>query len=188
MFVVLRETAGEVHTVLITRSSGLRTHAGQVAFPGGAVDVGDSDAVATAVRETVEETTLTDEVLHPVLVWPRLWIPVSGYAVTPVLGWSSHRGDVAAREDEQEVVAVHSVAVSRLADPRNRRRVLYRNGFHGPGFDVDGLFVWGFTGLLLDRLLHLAGWEQPWADAGLVELPASVPAPPDVLGPREGGA
>ena len=45
----------------------------------------------------------------------------------------------------------------------------------GPAFRVHGMLIWGFTALLVDRLLALGGWEQPW-DTGREE-----DLPPDVL-------
>ncbi|NDB17764.1 MAG: CoA pyrophosphatase [Actinobacteria bacterium] len=184
VLVLLREGARGPETLLVTRGSGLRKHAGQVAFPGGSVEPDDEDAIAAALRETAEETTLPREHVEPVLTWPRLWIPVSGFAVTPVFAWCASDVDVTARDDNGEVVAVHRVSIEELRVPGQRRQVRYPNGAVGPGFVLGELFVWGFTGLLLDRLLHFAGWEMPWDHTSHIELPAAVPSPPDSLGPR----
>jgi hypothetical protein len=40
--------------------------------------------------------------------------------------------------------------------------VVHPSGWMGPGFAARGLFVWGFTAGLLDRLLEIAGWAEPW--------------------------
>ena len=186
VLVTLRESTSGLQTLLVTRGSSLRAHAGQVAFPGGAVEPADADVVATAVREATEETTLSSDQLQPVLSWPRLWIPVSGFAVTPVFAWWTSEDFAAARDANGEVVAVHHVGIEQLSDPRHRRLVRYPNGALGPGFDVDGLFVWGFTGLLIDRLLHFTGRELPWDATAVVDLPAAVASPPDSLGPALG--
>lgn len=185
VLVVLRDRGFGPETVLVTRSSQLRAHAGQVAFPGGAVDSGDAGPVATALRETSEETTLNPQHLHPLCIWPTLWIPVSGFAVTPVFAWCADDADVYGREDETEVVAAHAVTFAAFAESAARFMARYPNGATGPAFDVNGLFVWGFTGLVLDRILHLAGWEQPWQTSNVVELPTTTPTPPDSLGPRD---
>lgn len=184
VLVLLRETTAGIETLLVTRGRDLRAHAGQVAFPGGAIESGDDNAVAAAVRETTEETSLAASHLHPQIVWPRLWIPVSGFAVTPVFGWCSFDGEVVTGTADGEIVAVHTVNLERLVSPAHRVLVRYPNGFNGPGFTVDDVFVWGFTGLLLDRLLHFAGWEQPWDSAADWVLPPTVASPPDSLGPR----
>jgi hypothetical protein len=41
--------------------------------------------------------------------------------------------------------------------------VTHPSGWVGPGFEASGLFVWGFTAGVLDRVLTLAGWERPWS-------------------------
>ncbi|MEO6703304.1 MAG: coenzyme A pyrophosphatase, partial [Jatrophihabitantaceae bacterium] len=64
--------------------------------------------------------------------------------------------------DTAEVAGVQRLPIAALTDPANRFTVLHPSGFTGPGFEVAGLFVWGFTAGLLDRLLRLAGWELPW--------------------------
>lgn len=188
VLIVLRDRGDGPETVLVTRSSRLRTHAGQVAFPGGAVDDSDAGPIATALREAVEETTMSPEDLYPVAIWPTLWIPVSGFAVTPVFAWCADDSDVHGRADDTEVVSAHAVSFAEAAAPATRNSVRYPNGATGPAFDLPGLFVWGFTGLVLDRILHFAGWEQPWQSSNVVDLPPTTATPPDSLGPRSSAA
>lgn len=148
--------------VLLTqRAADLRAHAGQVAFPGGAADPGDADAVATALRETEEEVGLRPDQVHVVATLPPLFIPVTGFVVTPVLAWFEPT-DALGPRDPREVASVVLVPIAELVDPGRRFRVTHPSGWQGVGFEAGGLFVWGFTAGLLDRLLHLAGWEQPW--------------------------
>ena len=93
---------------------------------------------------------------------PReIHLPPSGFVVTPVLGhWREpHPVGVV---DTAEVAAVRRLPVAELTDPVNRFTARHPSGYRGPGFEVGGLFVWGFTAGLLDRLLRLAGWERPW--------------------------
>jgi 8-oxo-dGTP pyrophosphatase MutT (NUDIX family) len=148
--------------VLLTeRASTLRSHAGQVSFPGGRTDPGDADAVATALREAEEETGLAPAGVVPLAVLPDLFIPPTGYVVTPVI---AHWADPTAVHavDPSETATVVRVPVATLADPVNRFQVRHPSGYVGPAFSVAGLIVWGFTGGLLSTLLHLGGWERPW--------------------------
>ncbi len=64
------------------------------------------------------------------------------------------------------------VPVAELAEPANRFRVAHPSGFVGPGFTAQGLFVWGFTAGLLDRLIAFGGWELPWDREALRPLPS----------------
>jgi hypothetical protein len=84
--------------------------------------------------------------------------------------------------DPAEVTAVRRVPVADLANPDNRLSVRYPGGQAGPAFRTAGMLIWGFTGFIVDRLLALGGWEQPW-DAGHVEA-----LPPDVLAAAGGGS
>jgi 8-oxo-dGTP pyrophosphatase MutT (NUDIX family) len=165
------EGAAGPDVLLTERAAGLRAHAGQVSFPGGAVDPGDRGPRGAALREAEEETGLDPAGVHVADTLPDLYLPVSDFTVTPVLAWW-HRPSPVRVVDAGEVSRVVRVAVADLMDPANRFQVTHPSGFVGPGFDVAGLFVWGFTAGLLARFLELAGWERPW-DAG-----RRVPAPP----------
>ena len=153
--------AAAADVLLLQRAASLRSHAGQVAFPGGATDPTDASPSATALREANEEVGLRPETVDVLAELPALFLPPSGFVVTPVLGhWREpHPVGVV---DAAEVAAVRRLPVAELTDPANRFTVQHSSGFRGPGFEVGGLFVWGFTAGLLDRLLRLAGWERPW--------------------------
>ncbi|HEX2810405.1 MAG TPA: CoA pyrophosphatase, partial [Kineosporiaceae bacterium] len=147
--------------LLTVRASTLRSHAGQVAFPGGAIDVTDAGPAAAALREAHEETGLDPDGVQVAGHLPDLFLPVSDFAVTPVLAWWRRPSPVRV-VDRAEVARVVRVPVAELLDPANRFRAVHPSGFTGPAFRAQGLFVWGFTAGLLDRVFHLSGWERPW--------------------------
>ncbi|HEY8300717.1 MAG TPA: CoA pyrophosphatase [Jatrophihabitans sp.] len=147
--------------LLIERAADLRKHPGQVAFPGGALDPGDADAAAAALREATEEVGLDPSSVDVLSTLPAIFIPVTGFVVTPVLAWW-RRPHPVAPVDTVEVARAVVVPIAELTDPANRFRVTHPSGWIGPGFRVAGLFVWGFTAGLLDRMLAFGGWEQPW--------------------------
>jgi 8-oxo-dGTP pyrophosphatase MutT (NUDIX family) len=165
--------ADDPDLLLIQRMPGLRRHGGQPAFPGGAIEPGDAGPVEAALREAAEEVGLDPAGVDVIGTAPELFIPRSGFLVTPVLGW--WRRPVAVRPaDPGEVAAVVRVRICELADRANRLTVRHPSGIAGPAFRVGGMLVWGFTAGLIDMLLTLGGWERPW-DAGRVEdLPAEA--------------
>lgn len=159
--------------LLIERAAQMRAHAGQPAFPGGAMDPQDADAVATAVREAHEETGLDRSGLVPFATLPDLLVPVSGFVVTPVLAWWRDPSEVYPA-DPNEVAATHRIPISELTDPANRCSVRLSSGFLGPAFAVRDMLVWGFTGGLLARFLDQVGWSQPWDPTRVVDLEVDV--------------
>jgi 8-oxo-dGTP pyrophosphatase MutT (NUDIX family) len=152
--------------LLLERASSLRAHAGQASFPGGALDPEDGDPAGqgplrAALREAEEETGLDPAGVRIFAVLPRLYIPVSDFTVTPVLGWWREPTPVSP-VDPAETARVFTVPVSELADPARRRSAVHPSGYRGPCFLVGDTLVWGFTAGVIDRVLHFAGWERPW--------------------------
>jgi 8-oxo-dGTP pyrophosphatase MutT (NUDIX family) len=154
--------------VITQRAATLRAHAGQPAFPGGALEPGEDD-VAAALREAAEETAVDPSGVVPAAVLPRLYLPPSRFAVRPVLAHWRSPSEIRA-VDPAETQRVLRVPVTTLADPANRGAVVLRTGgagglprtFRSPAFRVGGLTVWGFTAGLVDLLLEWGGWSVPW--------------------------
>ncbi|MFJ4686266.1 NUDIX hydrolase [Streptomyces sp. NPDC091377] len=152
--------------LLMERATSLREHAGQPAFPGGSLDPEDGDPqgdgpLRAALREAEEETGLDPSGVQLFGVLPKLYIPVSGFVVSPVLGWWREPTPVGV-VDPNETARVFTVPVADLTDPANRAMAIHPMGHTGPAFLVNSALVWGFTAGLIDRLLHYSGWERPW--------------------------
>ncbi|GHE07252.1 NUDIX hydrolase [Streptomyces alanosinicus] len=152
--------------LLMERAGSLRSHAGQPSFPGGALDPEDGDPhtdgpLRAALREAEEETGLDPSGVQLFGVLPALYIPVSRFVVTPVLGWWRAPSPVDV-VDPNETARVFTVPVADLTDPANRATAVHPRGYQGPAFLVESALVWGFTAGVIDRLLHFAGWERPW--------------------------
>jgi 8-oxo-dGTP pyrophosphatase MutT (NUDIX family) len=162
-------TANDPDLLFIQRSADLRLHAGQPAFPGGTIDAADDGPVAAALREAAEEVGVDPDGVDVVGTLPELFIPRTGFRVVPVLAWWRQPCAVAP-VDPAEVAAVERVSVSELADPETRVTVRGPSGFLSPAFRVKGMLIWGFTAVLVDRLLALAGWERPWDTAKVIDL------------------
>jgi 8-oxo-dGTP pyrophosphatase MutT (NUDIX family) len=155
--------------LMIQRAARMRAHAGQPAFPGGAVDPSDPDARSAAVREAVEETGLDPSGVRVLGQLPDLWLSVSGFVVTPVIAWWERPSEVWAREPD-EVESVTRVRLADLIDPAHRVSVRHPSGYVGAGFRVNDMLVWGFTGGLIDLVLEHSGLAQPWDRGVMVDL------------------
>jgi len=160
--------------VLLTeRARHMRSHPGQVSFPGGSVDAEDPSPEAAALREGQEETGLDPSGVDVFASLPQLWLPPSNFAVTPVLAWWREESSVSV-VDPGEVHAVYRVPVEELLDPRHRISVRHPSGWTAPGFLIGEdkqLILWGFTAGIIARLFDFIGWSKPW-DAGVTrDLP-----------------
>lgn len=154
----------DLDVLLVGRATTLTHHSGQVAFPGGRLDPGDSGPVAGAIREAVEETGLDAAGVEVLAALGELGVPVSNHVVTPVLAWWSRPSPVGV-VDTRESAAVFRAPVADLLDPANRRTALYGRASPvrgGPAFLVGTHVVWGFTALVLDTLFDQLGWTQDW--------------------------
>lgn len=141
-----------VEVILTKRSSRLKHHPGQIAFPGGKVDDTDAGAVAAALRETREEIGLAEDNVE-VLGTMAPHETVTGFSVTPVLG--RVRAVFDARPEAGEVDEVFSVPLSHVTDPakfaieRRRWRGEWRHYYVVP---YGPYYIWGATARILRAL------------------------------------
>jgi 8-oxo-dGTP pyrophosphatase MutT (NUDIX family) len=159
----------------IQRSAGLRRHAGQPAFPGGALEDDEladpvGGPVAAALREAEEEVGLDPSGVEVLATLPEMFIPRSGFRVIPVLAWWRTPSQVRP-VDAGEVAGVERIPVADLIDPGHRLMIRMPSGRTTPAFRVGSMLIWGFTAGLTSRLLELAGWDQPWDASRVRELP-----------------
>lgn len=163
-----RTLDGHEDVLLIQKEVGLRRHSGQPAFPGGAQEPEDGDAETCALREATEETGLDPAGVQVLALLPELYLPPSGFRITPVLAWW-HTPSAVWPTDPREVAAVTRVPLAELV--QHRVRVCHPDGLVGPGFQVRDMLVWGFTGMVLHRLLVLGAWVSEDLPEHTVSLP-----------------
>jgi 8-oxo-dGTP pyrophosphatase MutT (NUDIX family) len=149
VLVLLFEKDGEVHLWLVRRPTSMRSHAGQVAFPGGKNDASDGSLLVTALRETEEELGIARSHVEVLGALDDM-VTNTGFTITPWVGWLADRTPV--RPNPSEVARAFAVPLrSFLAPPTGEPR---RRGWH-----VDGELVWGATAAIiadLDRLVNRA--------------------------------
>ncbi|MEE2034328.1 NUDIX hydrolase [Rhodococcus chondri] len=173
----------DADVLLTQRAATLREHSGQVAFPGGGADPEDDGPIATALREAQEETGLDPSGVRPLSVLPELFIPPSGFDVTPVVAYWERPSPVGV-VDPGEATRVVRVPLRDLLDPDNRFQVRHTMGYRGPAFQIDDMLVWGFTAGVLAGLFAVSGWEIAWdhhdvrdLDVVLAEVESGVVEP-----------
>ncbi len=165
---------GARHDLLLTeRAHDMRSHPGQVSFPGGSIDPGETPRQA-ALREAEEETGLRADGVEVFAELPELWLPPSNFAVTPILGWWAEETPVGV-VDPAEVHAVYRVPIDELLDPTHRVSARHPSGWVGPAFLIGprhDVVLWGFTAGIISRLLDFLGWTRPWDERQVRDLPS----------------
>lgn len=163
---------GDGEIVFTERSHTMRSHPGQVSFPGGRLDPGETP-VEAALREAQEEIALDPTEVVVLGDLPELWLPPSNSSVIPVLGYWHRKGEIYPASPD-EVHAIHSESISDLMDPRHRIAVRHPSGWLGPGFLIGpekDVILWGFTAGIVARFLDHLGWSQEWDRSNVRDLP-----------------
>lgn len=145
---------------VIVRSDDGRTHSGQIALPGGAVEESDEFPVGTALREAHEEIGVAPESVRVLGLLTPLYIPVSNYTVYPVVGAVDDSKTPEYVPDEREVSGVLNVRLDRLHDSvRTASFETPRGSIRAPCYEMsDGvsgtLRIWGATAMMLSELVE----------------------------------
>lgn len=152
----LRDPLDDPGILLTVRAGHLRSHAGQISFPGGAVDATDVDIAASALREAREEVGLQPTQAAIVGHLPDQ-IVFTGFRITPVVARLS--ADFTPQPADAEVQEAFLMPLSALLDPANH--VKTRRQIGGIDFDVRDLQygahrIWGATAGMLFALYEMS--------------------------------
>ncbi|MDT0575006.1 CoA pyrophosphatase [Croceicoccus sp. F390] len=161
VLIAVTQRQDEPGILLIERPSAMRTHPGQVAFPGGAIDSGETP-VQAALREAQEEIALPISQVHVIGETDR-YRTGSGFAITPVL--ATVPPDLALRSNPAEVDEWFEVPLSFVFDPANHvSRSAMHQGRARQFIEIhwQGHRIWGVTAAIIQNLSKRLGWdEQP---------------------------
>lgn len=160
--------AREPNLILTVRTDTVGTHKGQISFPGGSVDATDGSRMQAALRETHEEIGLDPsfvEVLGELDTFPTF---VSGYVVTPFVGWLQRSPEL--RANPAEVAEVLYVPISDLTEEIRAEPGFSHQGRSYPteAWIWRGHVIWGVTARILRHFLSLL------AEADLAPAPGET--------------
>jgi 8-oxo-dGTP pyrophosphatase MutT (NUDIX family) len=154
VLIMLYEADGQLQLPLIKRRDDLTHHPGQVAFPGGRLEDGETPYQA-ALRETEEEIGVPGETVALLGALSPIYIPPSDFEVHPFVGWRES-GRPAFHPDPREVAEVIEVSLIHLRDPACRaseRWELRGQAVEIPYFNIPPHKVWGATAIILSEFL-----------------------------------
>jgi len=178
----LRDTGCWV--MLTRRTATVGRHAGQVSFPGGEAEPGESPREA-ALREAAEEIGVDPERIQVLGELTPLHVPVSGFVLHPVVAFAWGRPRFS--PDPREVAELFDASLANLGDPANQLVETWRldgRDYRVPFFEVYGEIVWGATAMILAELLTLLGHPPAPRETGRRRDPG-VPPGGGVAPPKE---
>lgn len=144
-----------MHLVLTRRRDDLTSHAGQISFPGGRREPGET-AVAAALRETEEEIGVPATAVTILGQLTTIYIPPSDYEVHPFVGWVNDGARPTFVPELREVAEILEVPLAQLLDPDTREvgPIPVRGAtYNVPYYNINGHKVWGATAILLSEFL-----------------------------------
>lgn len=154
VLVMLYDKSGQTYLVLTRRRDDLEDHAGQISFPGGRKEDGESLEL-TAVREAHEEIGIDPASLTILGRLTSLYIPPTDYEVHPFVAW--HQGLPAFKPQTNEVAEILEVSLDQLLNPANKQEEPWQlRGLEVqvPYFIVDHHKVWGATAMMLSEFIE----------------------------------
>ena len=146
----------ELHLLLTRRREDLNSHAGQISFPGGRLDDGET-LRETALRETFEEVGVSPESVHIMGALTRIYILPSDFEVHPFVAWYRNGKRPFFQPNDAEVAQILEVPLSHLLEPANRKEEPWtiRNfEMDVPFFEFQGHKIWGATAMMLSEFLE----------------------------------
>jgi 8-oxo-dGTP pyrophosphatase MutT (NUDIX family) len=160
VLLLLHQHGGDWHTVLIERVTHRRDkHSGQISLPGGKLDPHDDSIEACALREANEEIGLIKDQVQILGRLSDLYIPVSRFLVTPVVGVVPELKTFTAQPSE--VAGIFRVPLTTLFSEHTRQIIDLQLGSglmlqKVPYFQIEGKVVWGATAMMLNEFIVIS--------------------------------
>lgn len=145
-----------LHLCLIKRSDYIGPHGGQVSFPGGKFETGDSSLIHTALRESSEEVGLEIHKVEILGTLTPLFIPPSSFNVLPVVGYYEREPEF--KINPREVNYVFTPELSDFLKPQVIKKKVINvreEKIIAPYYAINGEEVWGATAMILSEFLEI---------------------------------
>lgn len=155
VLLLLFPVQGQIYTCLTKRNRSMKNHPGQVSFPGGRIEEGESPEL-TALREAQEEVgvfPLDVEILGRL---SELYVQVSSYTIFPYVGWIDHQPEFILNKDEAEKIILFPL--QKFIQNRNVKHREMKTSvglLNVPYFSFDGEIIWGATAMILSEFLDM---------------------------------
>ena len=161
VLLLLFPDGGSIYTCLTRRSPRMKHHPGQVSFPGGKIEVGESPEL-TAMRETQEEVGVSPLDVHLLGMLSELYIPVSGYVIFPYVGWIDEKPDFVLNTDEAEKLILFPVqGFIENEEIKHMEMETSTGPLTIPYYPFDDEVIWGATAMILAEFLEILKTGQP---------------------------
>jgi 8-oxo-dGTP pyrophosphatase MutT (NUDIX family) len=146
----------QLYTCFIRRPETMKNHAGQISFPGGRQEDKDPDLIATALRESQEEVGVIPSNVDILGRLSPLYVPVSNFFISPVVGWSESKPDFQINHTEVDDLILVPVAELMAPDAIQTTQIEMRNGPREvPCFRFNGHIIWGATAMIFSEFREI---------------------------------
>ena len=163
VLILIENNQNQAEIVFILRSTYNGTHSGQISFPGGKREKGDSDYLETALRETEEEIGINRTDLKVMGALSPIYIPPSNFLVYPFVAFS--HSVLNKRAEEKEVANIYTINLEQLfaKETLKETNINHSSGqvYKVPAFNINGLKIWGATAMILAELKHVVAYSSP---------------------------
>lgn len=150
------DNTNQTKFLLTQRASYNGTHSAQISFPGGKIEKGDNNLEETALRETFEETGVSQNDIKIYREITKTYIPPSNFWVTPFMGVLEYTPKLVASYEVNEFI---EVKLKDLLDDRSitckNLTTSYMKNIDVPCFKLNNYIVWGATAMILSEIKDL---------------------------------
>ena len=155
VLIAIFEENGSWKIPLIKRVEDGKIHSGQIAFPGGKIEDGES-VIEAAIREANEEIGIRIEDVEIIGTLSELVIPVSSYRVIPVIGKMKGGQKFKKNPDEvQEIVIIEMDELKKKEVIKSEERTFNGVKVKIPFYEMNKEKIWGATAMILSELMQI---------------------------------